>query len=365
MSYKDLPLIIDVSHYQSTVDFAVLKKNGIAAVIAKSSEGVNVLDDKFAKFVQDGYNAGIPVLAYHFFDPAYLNGSAWGEDHWTPTNTNAKDVTSGNQDLQLLNMKKALLNKKIYGTVVDLERWWIDYTDYYQNRTNAKAVPNAWITALYERFQDAVEKTWPDKQTWLYTSYYYVKERMPDVNTNEWLKKMQVNLWIAHWTENAGNITCSWDELRANHYPADTFDPMWFEGRRQTVGGQHWSLWQWGGDRYHLPGVDGACDLNFYNGTLQQFYDLIGFSGTTGDTTPVVIPDPVVTPVVTGLQYVLQTEMNVRAYPNTSNVRLSTLPAGTVITPVDVAGRDVWAKLENGTYVCMKQNDTVFAKLKQ
>jgi lysozyme len=62
-------LVIDLYHGDKiSVDFAVVKAAGIAAVILKATQGSGFVDPTFAPRVADAQAAGMLVGAYHFMD---------------------------------------------------------------------------------------------------------------------------------------------------------------------------------------------------------------------------------------------------------------------------------------------------------
>jgi GH25 family lysozyme M1 (1,4-beta-N-acetylmuramidase) len=60
---------IDVSHYQGAVDWTKVAANASFAFI-KATEGETSIDPKFASNWAGAQAVGLPVGAYHFFDPA-------------------------------------------------------------------------------------------------------------------------------------------------------------------------------------------------------------------------------------------------------------------------------------------------------
>ncbi len=58
--------VIDLSHYNSSVDFARLKSAGILGVIHKATEGVSFADPMYAARQQSAAAAGLLWGAYHF-----------------------------------------------------------------------------------------------------------------------------------------------------------------------------------------------------------------------------------------------------------------------------------------------------------
>lgn len=346
-------LIIDTSHWTSAIDWKTIKAAGVAAVWAKCSEGTGYIDDKFAPTVQAGYDNNIPVLAYHFFDPAYLKDSAWGEEHWTPFNTNPNDFTSV-QDLQLLNLKRALKNKKVYGIAIDLERWWIDYTDYRANGGNAKRIPSSWINALVIRFADAVRKTWPTLEVYIYSRASFIKDYVPEINKTGVLGAQNYPIWTAEYYQPAKSVTLpSWDELK-NYYPADHRSPVLWGGVSK------WTIWQWSGDVFMLPGMKEPVDLNFYNGTKEEFYQAIGFTPKEETPEPEQ-PEP--EPETMGLLMVNNSTMNIRSGPGVNYPIVGMLPQGLTVEPLDVAGTNAWIKTSAG-WVCAQLGNTKYMTVK-
>jgi len=61
-------VVIDLSHWQSSVDFASAKSAGIAAVILKATQGSGWIDATFAMRFNAANAAGLLVGAYHFLD---------------------------------------------------------------------------------------------------------------------------------------------------------------------------------------------------------------------------------------------------------------------------------------------------------
>ena len=58
--------ILDISHHQEDVQFGLLKRAGIEAVILKATEGIDYVDPTFADRVERARSVGLKVGAYHF-----------------------------------------------------------------------------------------------------------------------------------------------------------------------------------------------------------------------------------------------------------------------------------------------------------
>jgi GH25 family lysozyme M1 (1,4-beta-N-acetylmuramidase)/predicted RNA-binding Zn-ribbon protein involved in translation (DUF1610 family) len=57
---------IDISHWQSDVNFTAVRNDGIQFVMLKATEGVDYVDDKFTDHASGALAAGLPIGAYHF-----------------------------------------------------------------------------------------------------------------------------------------------------------------------------------------------------------------------------------------------------------------------------------------------------------
>jgi len=60
------PTIVDLSHYQASVDFKKVKAAGILAVILKATQGTSYVDPTFADRRKAAAAAGVLALSYHY-----------------------------------------------------------------------------------------------------------------------------------------------------------------------------------------------------------------------------------------------------------------------------------------------------------
>jgi lysozyme len=65
-------IVVDLSHWQSTVDFSELKDAGVLGVIFKCTEGTGYLDDTYSPRVAQATEVGLYVAAYHFLHHSYV-----------------------------------------------------------------------------------------------------------------------------------------------------------------------------------------------------------------------------------------------------------------------------------------------------
>jgi lysozyme len=60
--------IIDVSHYNGTIDWPAVAAAGIALVFVKATQGTGFVDPTFARNRDGAAQAGLLVVPYHFID---------------------------------------------------------------------------------------------------------------------------------------------------------------------------------------------------------------------------------------------------------------------------------------------------------
>ncbi|MFJ9927990.1 GH25 family lysozyme [Streptomyces misionensis] len=69
------PAGLDVSHYQTNVDWTSVKNNGAAFAYVKATEGTDYTDPSFSQQYNGAYNAGLIRGAYHFALPGNSTGT--------------------------------------------------------------------------------------------------------------------------------------------------------------------------------------------------------------------------------------------------------------------------------------------------
>jgi len=58
--------VLDLSHWQTVIDWSAIKAEGVVAVILKASEGTSYRDDKYNAFRAAALDVGLEVASYHF-----------------------------------------------------------------------------------------------------------------------------------------------------------------------------------------------------------------------------------------------------------------------------------------------------------
>jgi lysozyme len=60
--------VVDLSHWQTSVDFVALRNSGVRAVILKVTQGSSWVDATFTQKLLQAHSAGLLLGAYHFAD---------------------------------------------------------------------------------------------------------------------------------------------------------------------------------------------------------------------------------------------------------------------------------------------------------
>ncbi len=238
--------LIDVSHWDPTVDWSILKSHNVLCAIVKATDGYNGLDDMFQTHCNGAKAEGMVLGAYHFFRP------------WI-------DQASIEKQAQFFLTKIASQPVKFIG--MDLE-------EYTRNPAN-KVAPSVYsqrakVASDYLRSNSNLPLI-------IYTRKSFLDTAAPQVY--DWLGNYK--LWLAHWRYKSddlfsGQQTITWDELIAEHLPP-------FSGPTVPPSNTDWTAWQWTGEKYNLPGISTPIDLNFFNGTKEEFYDWAHFTADECD----------------------------------------------------------------------------------
>lgn len=170
--------IIDISHYEPTVNWKMVKAAGIAGAYLKATEGINVRDALFATHRANAKLAGIPSGAYHFFHPAqdpiaqakFFVGVIGQMDptdlppviDWETNDSipAAKDVTNG---MLFINEVQALLKRRVmvYGAPYFLQdlagvQALSEHPLWIAHYTNAcPLIPPPWANWVFWQFTDS------------------------------------------------------------------------------------------------------------------------------------------------------------------------------------------------------------------
>lgn len=236
---------IDVSRYQKTIDWALLKSKGVEFVVIKAISGNYLQDPKFSDHVAGANAAGLIVGAYHWCDPL---------------------VGAGSQAQYFLN---AIQGKPIKFLAADMEQQWASWQEW-QNRNITQLLSP---TQISENGRQIVGY-WRQRSQLpvvVYTRTSFITNYAQPALS--WLKDYPV--WLAWYPFRAGTVSVTWESFAQSYAPAsDT-------GMRLPTGVNRWTFWQFSGDKFRLPGVDTLVDVNYFNGDLNALRQWVGLPAIT------------------------------------------------------------------------------------
>jgi GH25 family lysozyme M1 (1,4-beta-N-acetylmuramidase) len=205
---------IDISSFQTTVNWTSVKNAGIDFAFTKATEGQSFIDASFTSHMSGAKTAGVLIGPYHFARP-------------DSNNTNPSDAANeANDFVNAITPYYAGTNLTLR-PVIDLER--------LAGVTDEKTFLSNWIN----NFQAVVYN-----RLGFYAIIY--------VNTNfatNYLNSTvsQYDLWLANWTNSTSSP------------PPASADGV-FNG---------WKFWQWTSTGT-VSGISGNVDRDVFDGTMQQ-----------------------------------------------------------------------------------------------
>lgn len=239
--FDQLCLGIDVSHWQPTIHWDALKTAGVRFAIIKASQGNHLRDLLLGTHLNNARAAGMITGVYHYFDPGCMAAT------------------------QLSNLKGALEGREFDFLALDVEQYL--RSNEPDNRTNPQnRYSSIQISNRSEELAGLMRANW-QKPVVIYTRATFVSEYAAEMRF--WLKKYP--LWLAHYPYPGGRVSLSWETLKARYKPS-------IAGPWLPTGCDHWQFWQFSGDKFVLPGVNGPLDLNFFNGSLQELQSWLGLA---------------------------------------------------------------------------------------
>jgi len=312
--------LIDVSHWNPSVDWKILKSHNVLSVMVKATDGYNGFDDMFHTHCNGAKAESLALGAYHFFRP------------WI-------DKASIEKQAQFFLDK--IDNQPIKFIGLDLE-------EYTKNPAN-KVAPSV----LSQRVKIAADylKSHSALPIVIYTRKSFLDASSPQVY--DWLGDFQ--LWLAHWRYNdtdlhSGRQSISWEELVANHLPP-------YSGPTIPPSNSDWTLWQWTGEKYILPGITTPIDLNYYNGTKESFYQWAKF--TVDECSAHSEPGDPFLPHTVRVQAVIQ----VHSAPSKEAPVVGNLDTTARPDAVDICIKegDKFARIGNNQWIAMRFKGVKFA----
>lgn len=207
---------IDVAYYEPVIDWSKVQAGGYKFAFIKCSQS-NYNDSKFQEHWKNSKASGMPRGAYHFYDPRYYSPQAQAEKFFSSLGNDLGELPFV-VDLELYT------SGKYYGS-----RYWYDYLERLNQLSGNHATiiytaPSYWNTNVY---------------------------KTPSVIDVNYFGKYP--LWIANYGVNSPVIPKPWTNwLFWQYEESDLIDGVYDTLGRKT-----------------------ECDVNLFNGTEQQFEDLL------------------------------------------------------------------------------------------
>lgn len=227
--FAQRPLGIDISDYQSIINWTNVKKSGIEFAWTKASEGVSATETSLSTNIAHARNVGIPIGVYHYAHPETHLGLAGADQEaaafWSIA---GKYITNGGICLMpTLDVESDLSSASPAYTKATLSAWVNQWCSNVTSRAASNGVVIKPIVYSYVSYAT----TWLDATV-----------------TNK-------TLWMAQYPGSPNPQTGN---------PSGT--SPWASSA--------WQCWQYSSTGT-VPGVPGNCDLDVFNGTLAGLTNLI------------------------------------------------------------------------------------------
>lgn len=240
---------IDVSRWQSKVDWSLLKSNGVEFVFIKATQGNYMTDQMMIKHVEGANKAGMIIGMYHWCDPT-VNAEA--------------------QASYFMNAISGLPYKMLSA---DVEQQWADWKEWSNGRVT-KIVSPAVISQNAKAVVDACMKS-TKAPVVVYTRASFINTYAKPAQS--WLSKYP--LWLAHYPYKSSTVRTTWQDFTAAYKPS-------IAGPALPAGSTKWTFWQFTGDKFILPGCDTLLDINYFNGEMADLRKFVGLSAAASTSNP-------------------------------------------------------------------------------
>jgi lysozyme len=218
----------------------MLKEAGVFGIIAKCTQGSTIRDERFTQHITGAQAHGLEVGAYHWHDPT---------EPYEP---------------QLDNLMRTVRPESgVSFIAIDVEQYWTWNEYYAAHRENRVIKQNVHGLAISEGAYKLVRSVSLryDLPVMVYTRTSFIKDRAPQMLG--WVTNFP--LWLAAWPYARGKVKVTWEELRGKWLPKSS--------PTLPKGAEHYTFWQWSGDKFILPGLYGSTvDLNWFNGNQDEYY---------------------------------------------------------------------------------------------
>ncbi|KAM7186617.1 glycoside hydrolase family 25 protein [Naviculisporaceae sp. PSN 640] len=180
----------DVSHWQSSVNFAAAYNSGARFVIIKATESNNYIDPKFNTYYPAATNAGLIRGGYHFAHPGettgavqadyfIAHGGGWSSDGITLPgmldleNASGYPACWGLSQTAMVSWIKAFSDRYrsrtgVYPMIYTNPSWWTSCT----GNSNAFVSTNPLVLARYASSPGTIPGGWPYQTIWQNSDSY-------------------------------------------------------------------------------------------------------------------------------------------------------------------------------------------------
>lgn len=216
---------IDVSYWNSGIDWPKVRAAGQRFVFVKATEGDFYADPTFDDNWRGAGKAGLLRGAYHFF---------------------RSNVDARKQANKFIDYVKSLNDDGELPPVLDLET--------ADGQSKAKIISRArtWLDAVEDAF---------NRKPIIYSGRFFLQDHFSEPGGGPPLWAKDHPLWLAQYP---------------NQY-APGMQPV------LPVGWFKWTFWQYS-ERGQVNGINARVDMNVYNGTLEELYRFAGAQPLTEET---------------------------------------------------------------------------------
>ena len=253
----DITLGVDVSRWNTRIDWKELRNGGVVFAIAKVSQGTHGRDRLVRTHLEGAQAAGMVTGGYHWCDPNLSESS------------------------QLENFAESVEGLGIDFAAADVEQYWISWQEWLDRNIQQIVRPER-ISENARVLAEGMAKV-TGKKVLIYTRATFVQQYAQPML--KWMAGW--DLWLAHYPYPRGRATLTWTDLLTRHMPR-------IAGPNLPDGCKSWKMWQFSGDRFVLPGTGGSpINLSMFNGTLDDLRAWCGMKPEKGEVGPVSVEEKV------------------------------------------------------------------------
>lgn len=231
---------IDVSKWQPTVDWAMMKDKGVEFAVVKATQGNYLTDPKLRNHLDGALKAGMVVGVFHWCDPT---------------------IQAESQAFYFL---KATENMGYHFAALDVEQQWSNWQQWRDGNITQVLSPDKisnCARGILNFWEGKIKKPLV-----VYTRASFISEYAKPATT--WLSKY--SLWLAHYPYKKGRVSTDWETFKQNYLPSIPAPSL-------PPNCKDWEFWQFTGEKFVLPGATSSLDINYFNGSVD---DLKKWAGT-------------------------------------------------------------------------------------